>query len=138
LATSEDIYALNNRIVHGGNVHETDGILVVETPPAQWAYAVELPLCGNISREDEAVRLSLRISVDDGCLGIGILNRTGRAYHHEILVSREDGQSCEFEFVIGPIRRIGSLVIRNASGIGVPSRGKCRISTTPERTVTFG
>jgi FkbM family methyltransferase len=122
-----DAYPVSNRVVRGGDVQESNGELVVETPPAQWACAVEVPLCRDEVRDDQGLRLTFRVCVDNGCLGIGILTRDGRAFRREIEVSTAEGQCSEFECVVGP--DIGSLIIRNASAAGVPSSGKCRILT---------
>ena len=122
-------YDLSTRIVHWGNVEERNGTLVVETPPTQWAYAVELPLSQRSLPNEVPFRVKLGVCVDNGCLGIGILSRDGRAFRHEIQVSATEGQFSEFEFVFTAIRTIGSLIIRNASETGAPSRGKCRILT---------
>jgi hypothetical protein len=124
LAAPVKPYAFINRVVHGGNVQEANGMLVVETPLAQWAYAVEVPLCRDGLDNNRALRLSFEISVDCGRLGTGILSRDGRIFRHELQIAPADGEYCEF--IIGPVRSIGSLIIRNTSPTGV-SRGKFRI-----------
>ena len=120
------LYAFSNRIVYGGNAQELSGILVVETPATQWAYAVELPLCQDASGDERAAHLNLEVCVHDGRLGVGILSRDRREYRQEVHVSPADGQCCALEFIFGRFSSIGPLIIRNTSGTG-PSRGTCRI-----------
>jgi hypothetical protein len=100
------LYELDHLIVHAGSVEKkADRILVVETPPAQWAYAVEVPLRRDPSYENATLDANVEICVDSGLLGIGILSRDGRAFRHEVQVGPEGGAHQTFEFLIGPVVR---------------------------------
>jgi hypothetical protein len=122
---------LSRLVIHAGAVQELrDGWLAVETPAAQWAYAVEIPLPRYSLDGIETIRIKLEASVDCGRLGIGILERGGRSFVHESLIGSEDNQWCE-ELFLGPLCRLRSVVIRNVSDTGVASRGSCRISAMP-------
>jgi hypothetical protein len=63
---------------------------VVETPAAQWAYAVEILL----SRfyDIKAIRIKLQASVNCGRLGIGILDKSGRSFLRESFIGPEDNR----------------------------------------------
>jgi hypothetical protein len=129
MGPSTDLYPLDSYVIHGGSAQEVDGALIVETPPEQWAYAVEVPLSRNTGSANEMARVVFEASVEAGRLGIGILSSDRRSFRQEVQISPADGQPCEFEFVLGPVSAIGPLIIRNAFARGA-SRGKCRILTT--------
>jgi hypothetical protein len=126
MGASTDLYHLGTYVIHGGKAEEVGGALIVETPPEQWAYAVEVP--SNRNAPHEPVSVVFEAAVEAGRLGIGILSLDRRSFRQEVQISPADGQPCEFEFVLGPVSAIGPLIIRNAFARGA-SRGSCRILT---------
>jgi hypothetical protein len=127
LSVPVSAYNVERRILHLGNIRETDGVLTVETSPQQSAYAVELPLDLDSVSDNQRLRIKLAICVKSGCLGFGIATRDGSAIREENPVPETSGQWLEIELVTPQVSSIGSLMIRNASGNGMPSRGSCRI-----------
>jgi FkbM family methyltransferase len=126
LSVSLPAYQLEKRIVHVGNIRESNGVLMVETSAKQWAYAVELPIDRNAVSDEQRLRVKLGVCVDSGCIGFGVALRDGSAFHEEIQVPTTEGQWSEIEFVTPAVKDIGSLIIRNTSARG-PSRGEVRI-----------
>jgi FkbM family methyltransferase len=119
-------YHVEKRIVHVGNIRESEGVLTVETSAKQWAYAVELPLERNAVSDGQRLRVKIGVCVESGCIGFAVALRDGSAFHEEIQVPSTEGQWSEIEFVTPTVKDIGSLIIRNTSARG-PSRGKLRI-----------
>jgi hypothetical protein len=127
LSVPVSAYNVERRILHLGNIRESDGLLTVETSPKHSAYTVELPLDLDSVSDNQRLRIKLAICVDSGCIGFGVANRDGSAILEEIPVPETSGEWIEIELFTPQVSSIGSLIIRNASGNGIPSRSSCRI-----------
>jgi FkbM family methyltransferase len=123
----EGLYDVPNYATVAGTVRLFDDALEVTTAPAQWAYAAVIPVDRTRAPEGSTVRLTLSLEVDSGTLQVGVLNQAETEFI--ATVSLEAGPQRTVELVVLRSKRMGRLVVRNASAEG-SSHGWCRLVTT--------
>lgn len=115
------------QICEGAQASGRDPMAIV-TASEEWAYAVTVPL--NLSQFDRSARfrVKIRLSVHQGCIGVGILQRDEAGFFEEVSVGVA-GSSSWREIVLATpsLDAAGPLVVRNHSASGA-SRVQLRIT----------
>lgn len=125
------------RAQHGGSISTQDGTVVLTTPPQQWAYAAtaSLPL---VDRSSGAGIICVRLRVQEGQLGIGVLARGNTS---QMLAERPvhvTSAMTDVELKLADLAKAGSIVFRSWSRNGdhvkaLISSIELRRSRPPER-----
>jgi SAM-dependent methyltransferase len=111
---------LSNGGLSQAEVHPSARVVepgIVETSPAQWAYALVLPLVPDSDAHPTLIA-DVEMQVLEGYVGVGLLDRPGTGFISETLVPAGEARRVVLR---GAIEHISALVFRNASPAG-PSR----------------
>ncbi len=101
--------------------------MAIVTAADAWAYAVTVPLNSSEPDRGARFRVKIRLSVHQGCIGVGILQRDETSFVEEISVAVVgSGSWREIVLTMPSVDAAGPLVIRNHSVSG-PSRVQLRI-----------
>jgi FkbM family methyltransferase len=91
--------------------------LVIRTPAAQWAYAVQFKRKRDVPAPSAPLAIRVVVAVNSGTVGIGCLTADKRAFIDESLVSAT-ASPVTADVVVSRASDAGALVIRNASSDG--------------------
>ncbi len=107
----------------GASLEQAPGGLQGTTGPICWSYAAEIPL----SARDEGIpprkrfRLSVKASVQQGEIGVGILGKDGKRFLVEVRFDPgSDPEQTSAE--VDSLENIASVIIRNTCRDGRPSK----------------
>ena len=118
-STSQTQEVLGPPIVHGDARLVEHEPLQAVTSGRQWAYAVSYPVRRDsplaVDINDSGGRVTIRLTVLHGRIGVGITNSAGDAYVLEKFVS---GDHVETSMLIPAQVPVGAVVFRNASETG--------------------
>jgi hypothetical protein len=124
----ESLQALN-----GGALSAADGAVVLTTPAQQWAYAASGVLRLPARAEGPAV-LRVRVQVEQGRLGIGVLARGDTSQMLDEQAEQVTSAPVELYLYLTDVHNAGMIVFRSWSPTGEVTRARIvSIETTLER-----
>ena len=98
----------------------------LRTGPGQWSYAAEWPLDRAVFSVDTYLRLVVEVDVEDGAVGVGLLNPDRTSFSDEVAVQAGDGPT-RVELLTPKDVAVVSLMARNFDPSGSPSRARLRL-----------
>jgi len=106
----------------GASVQQTAGGLCITTGPIRWGYAAEIPLLADAGiPPPKRLRLSVKASVQQGEVGVGILSKDGKRFLVELRFDpRSDPEQLSDDF--DDVENIKAIIVRNTSPQNQPSR----------------
>jgi len=106
----------------GASVRQAAGGLCITTGPIRWSYAAEIPLLADAGIPPlNRLRLSVKASVQQGEVGVGILSKDGKRFLVELRFDpRSDPEQLSDDF--DDVENIKAIIVRNTSPQNQPSR----------------
>ncbi len=98
----------------------------LRTGPGQWSYAAEWPLDRAMLSADAYLRLVIEVEVEDGAIGVGLLNPDRTSFSEEVAVQAGDGPT-RVELLTPKAVAVVSLMARNFDTSGSPSLARLRL-----------
>ena len=106
----------------GASLQQTASGLRITTGPIRWGYAAEIPfLADDGIPPPKRLRLSVKASVQQGEVGVGILSKDGKSFLVELRFDpRADPEQLSGDF--DDVENIKAVIVRNTSPENQPSR----------------
>jgi FkbM family methyltransferase len=101
----------------------------IETPPATWAYAVELPVNGTARNGHRFICFRLAVEVTAGKVGIGLLSQDRTVMSQEQFI--DAGRPLDLQFSMAAAG-ICSVIVRSAAPVGTRSSVRLRLKDVAE------
>jgi hypothetical protein len=118
------LYSMPDYQVHNTAQVRSGPNLEIITPSQQWSYALSFSVNTASARSippSQQVRVFMKIRVEKGCIGLGVLQAGGNEFQVEKIIPSER-ENLDLTLRVPNAAHCGDLMIRNCSESGEPSR----------------